>query len=151
MEHVHVPTLKCKLMTFLIHLDYIDAYFRKGKDTNAWISGNIYAPTASVLNINTYSTQRWAAAAAAKSLQSCLTLCDPIDGSPLGSSVPGIFQAIVLEWVAIAFSKRWARASEMLVITTWATPKLLSGGSWGQEIRFHYSLAWLVFVVTFLC
>ena len=118
MEHVHVPTLKCKLMTFLIHLDYIDAYFRKGKDTNAWISGNIYAPTASVLNINTYSTQRWAAAAAAKSLQSCLTLCDPIDGSPLGSSVPGIFQAIVLEWVAIAFSKRWARASEMLVITT---------------------------------
>ena len=45
-----------------------------------------------------------AAAAAAKSLQSCLTLCSPIDGSPLGSSVPGILQARVLEWVAIAFS-----------------------------------------------
>ena len=45
-----------------------------------------------------------AAAAAAKSLQSCLTLCDPIDGSQLGSSVPGILQARVLEWVAIAFS-----------------------------------------------
>ena len=45
-----------------------------------------------------------AAAAAAKSLQSCLTLCDPIDGSPLGSPVPGIFQARVLEWVAISFS-----------------------------------------------
>ena len=45
-----------------------------------------------------------AAAAAAKSLQSCLTLCDPIDGSPLGSPVPGILQARVLEWVAIAFS-----------------------------------------------
>ena len=42
-----------------------------------------------------------AAAAAAKSLQSCLTLCDPIDGSPLGSSVPGILQARILEWVAI--------------------------------------------------
>ena len=45
-----------------------------------------------------------AAAAAAKSLQSCPTLCDPIDGSPPGSSVPEILQARVLEWVAIAFS-----------------------------------------------
>ena len=45
-----------------------------------------------------------AAAAAAKSLQSCLTLCDPIDGSPLGSSVLGILQARILEWVAITFS-----------------------------------------------
>ena len=44
------------------------------------------------------------AAAAAKSLQSCLTLCDPIDGSPPGSSVPGILQARTLEWVAISFS-----------------------------------------------
>ena len=42
--------------------------------------------------------------AAAKLLQSCLTLCDPIDGSPPGSSVPGIFQARTLEWVAISFS-----------------------------------------------
>ena len=40
-------------------------------------------------------------AAAAKSLQSCLTLCDPIDGSPPGSAVPGILQARTLEWVAI--------------------------------------------------
>ena len=45
------------------------------------------------------------AAAAAKSLQSCPTLCNPIDGSPLGSSVPGILQARILEWVAISFSK----------------------------------------------
>ena len=44
-----------------------------------------------------------AAAAAAKSLQSCPTLCDPIDGSPPGSPVRGIFQARVLEWGAIAF------------------------------------------------
>ena len=43
-------------------------------------------------------------AAVAKSLQSCPTLCDPTDGSPPGSSVRGIFQARVLEWVAIAFS-----------------------------------------------
>ena len=44
------------------------------------------------------------AAAAAKSLQSCPTLCDPIDGSPSGSPVPGILQARTLEWVAISFS-----------------------------------------------
>ena len=44
------------------------------------------------------------AAAAAKLLQSCLTLCDPRDGSLLGSSVPGILQARTLEWVAITFS-----------------------------------------------
>jgi len=42
--------------------------------------------------------------AAAKSLQLCLTLCDPIDGSPPGSPVPGILQARTLEWVAISFS-----------------------------------------------
>ena len=47
---------------------------------------------------------RMTAAAAAKSLQSCPTLCDPIDGSPPGSSVPGILQARTLEWVAISFS-----------------------------------------------
>ena len=47
------------------------------------------------------------AAAAAKSLQSCPTLCDPIDGSPPGFPVPGILQARTLEWVAISFSNAW--------------------------------------------
>ena len=46
----------------------------------------------------------WLAAAAAKSLQSCPTLCDPIDGSPPGSPIPGILQVRTLEWVAISFS-----------------------------------------------
>ena len=48
-----------------------------------------------------------AAAAAAKLLQSCPTLCNPIDGSPPGSPVPGILQARILEWVAISFSYAW--------------------------------------------
>ena len=48
-----------------------------------------------------------AAAAAAKLLQVCPTLCDPIDGSPLGISVPGILQARTLEWVAISSSNAW--------------------------------------------
>ena len=49
----------------------------------------------------------WAAAAAAKSLQSCPTLCDPIDSSLPGSPIPGILQARILEWVAISFSNAW--------------------------------------------
>ena len=48
-----------------------------------------------------------AAAAAAKSIQSCPTLCDPIDGGPPGSPVPEILQARTLEWVAISFSNAW--------------------------------------------
>ena len=60
------------------------------------------------LNMATYymtpTTHRAAAAASAKSLQSCLTLFNPIDGSPPGSPVPEILQARVLEWVAIVFS-----------------------------------------------
>ena len=54
------------------------------------------------------SSFRWKlAAAAAKSLQPCLTLWDPIDGSPPGSPIPGILQARTLEWVAISFSNAW--------------------------------------------
>ena len=52
----------------------------------------------------TYRDKYPTAAAAAKSLQSCPTLCDPIDGSPPGSPVPGILQARTLEWVSISFS-----------------------------------------------
>ena len=57
------------------------------------------------------------ATAAAKSLQSCPTLCDPIDGSPLGSPVPGILQARILEWGAIAFST--PTAVKVAGVTPW--------------------------------
>ena len=57
------------------------------------------------LSHSTYQRQEEVClAAAAKSLQSCLTLCNPIDGSPPGSLIPGILQARPLEWVAISFS-----------------------------------------------
>ena len=63
---------------------------------------------AMVFPVVMYGCESWTvkktAAAAAKSLQSCLTLCDPIDGSSPGSSIPGILQARTLEWVAISFS-----------------------------------------------
>ena len=58
-------------------------------------------------NICNRMTKEFTAAAAAKSLQSCLILCDPTDGSPPGSPVPGILQARTLEWVAISFSNAW--------------------------------------------
>ena len=67
-----------------------------------------------------------AAAAAAKSLQSCLTLCDPIDGSPPGSPVPGIFQARTLEWVAISFSNAWkwkVKVKSLSGVQLFATPR----------------------------
>ena len=50
------------------------------------------------------NTYHWTAAAAAKLLQLCLTLCNPVDGSPPGSPVPGILQARTVEWVAMSFS-----------------------------------------------
>ena len=63
--------------------------------------------------------------AAAKSLQSCLTLCDPIDSSPPGSPVPGILQARTLEWAAISFSNAWKwKVKVKLISLVWflATP-----------------------------
>ena len=62
---------------------------------------------AMVFPVVMYGCESWTikkAAAAAKSLPSCPTLCDPIDGSPPGSPIPGILQARTLEWVAISFS-----------------------------------------------
>ena len=66
-------------------------HFRKKKKKRF----NFYLSLNSMINMS---------AAAAKSLQSCPTLCDPTDGSPPSSPVPGILQAITLEWVAISFS-----------------------------------------------
>ena len=65
------------------------------------------------------------AAAAAKSLQSCPTLCDPIDGRPPGSPVPGILQAKTLEWVAISFSNAWkwkVKVKSLSRVQLFATP-----------------------------
>ena len=58
-------------------------------------------------NTNNPSKSSSKAAAAAKSLQSCPTLCDPRDGSPPGSAVPGILKTRTMEWVAISFSSEW--------------------------------------------
>ena len=70
--------------------------------------------------------KKWIAAAAAKSPQSCSTLCNPVDSSPPGSPVPGILKARTLEWVAISFSNAWKWKVNMkslshvrLLVTPW--------------------------------
>ena len=64
----------------------------------------LVSSSASPVLVNSGMIPAAAAAAAAKSLQSCLTLCNSIDGSPPGSPIPGILQARTLDWVAISFS-----------------------------------------------
>ena len=81
-------------------------------------------PTFLFFNILNY-IYGYAAAAAAKSLQSCPTLCDPIDGSPPGLLVPGILQARTLEWVAISFSnaRKWKlKVKSLRRVWLFATP-----------------------------
>ena len=71
------------------------------------------------------SWMKMTVAAAAKLLQSCPTLCDPIDGSPPGSPVPGILQARTLEWVAISFFNAWkwkVKVKQLSLIQLLATP-----------------------------
>ena len=86
-----------------------------------------------------------ATAAAAKSLQSCLTLCDPIDGSPSGSPVPGILQARTLEWVAISFSNAWKwkvkrkSLSRVQLFTTPWTAAYLAPPSMGFSRQEYWS------------
>ena len=85
------------------------------------------------------------AAAAAKSLQSCLTLCDPIDGSPPGSPVPGILQARTLEWVAISFSNacKWKvkvkPLSRVRLLATWWTAAYQAPPSMGFSRQEYWS------------
>ena len=103
-----------------------------------------------MLNIFSY-----AAIATAKSLQSCPTLCDPIDVSPPGSPIPGILQARTLEWVAISFSNAWkwkvkvkSFSCVQLLVTPWtaAHQAPLSMGFSRQEYWSGVPLPSLVFV-----
>ena len=96
------------------------------------------------------------AAAAAKSLQSCLTLCDPIEGSPLGSPIPGIFQARILEWVAISFSNEWkwkvkvkSLSHVRLFVTPW-TAAYQAPPSLGFSRQEYWSGAPLPSLITYL-
>ena len=99
--------------------------------------------------LSSVSTQH--VAAAAKLLQSCLTLCDPIDRSPPGSAVPGILQARTLEWVAISFSNagKWkVKVKSFSRVWLFETPRTAayqappSMGSSRQEYWSGYTACW---------
>ena len=107
----------------------------RGAPLCAWCTEQLRRPTrqGSPLSLKKWSYRErlakvafWSSsyAATAKSLQSCPTLCDPTDGSPPGSAIPGILQARTLEWVAISFSNawKWSRSvSVQLFVTPWTT------------------------------
>ena len=88
-----------------------------------------------------------AAAAAAKSLQSCPTLCDPIDRSPPGFPIPGILQARTLGWVAISFSNAWKWKWSHSVVCPWDFPGESTGVGYHclllsatlEELKFSWS------------
>ena len=92
----------------------------------------------------------WHTAAAVKSLQSCSTLCSPIDGSPPGSSVPGILQTRILKWVPISFSNACMHAKLLqLCLTVWPygqqpTRLLHPRDSLGKNtgVGCHFLLPW---------
>ena len=92
--------------------------------------------------------------AAAKSLQSCPTLCDPIDSSPPGSSIPGILQARTLEWVAISFSNAWKWKVKVksfsrvrLLVTPWtAAYQALPSMGFSRQENPDFPLEWITSV-----
>ena len=109
------------ILAWRIPMDRGDCWATAHGVTKSWTQLSMYACRYAMRNIFSYvcaelclvtqlcptlvcPTPWSAAAAAAKSLQSCPTLCDPIDGSPPGSAIPGILQPRTLEWVAISFS-----------------------------------------------
>ena len=106
-------------------------------------------PPISTSSTKWYFFSNWwtyTAAAAAKSLHSCPTLCDPIDGSPLASSVPGILQARIPEWVAISFSNAWkwkvkvkSLSHVRLLVTPWTAGSYLAPLSMGFSRQEYWS------------
>ena len=107
--HIHTHTYVCVRMYIYIERELPCWLSGKESACNAGDTGNLglipeSRRTPAGGNGNPL---QYVAAAAAKSLQSCLTLCDPTDGSPPGSPIPGSLQARTLEWVAISFSNAW--------------------------------------------
>ena len=97
---MEVLDLNMKFISTLYTLVRLKGIYRSYYDPHEYLLQTKFSISDSIYKFSKHI----AAAAAAKLLQSCPTLCDPIDGSPPGSPVPGILQARTLEWVAISFS-----------------------------------------------
>ena len=90
-------------------------------------------------------------AAAAKSFPSCPTLCDPIDGSPPGSSVSGLLQARILEWIAISISSAWMHAKSLQSCSTLCNPEGTPPGSSVPGILQARILEWVAISISNAC
>ena len=123
-EHMHFNRIKllfsnCFLPTFLF-LSVLSIFITRLETTVILFLLFSFSPQTKLL------CPSFAAAAAAESRQSCLTLCDPRDSSPPGSPIPGILQVRTLEWAAISFSNAWkwkvkakSLSSARLLATPW--------------------------------
>ena len=103
--HHHSPARKKQ-----IHKSHhIQASWREAEAQRSWVTVSEHTGVGTQVEswIRLFVAPDTTAAAAAKSFQSCPTLCNPIDGSPPGSPTPGILQARTLEWVAMSFSNAW--------------------------------------------
>ena len=97
------------------------------------------------IHTHTHTHTQRNTAAAAKSLQSCPTLCDPIDGSPPGSPIPGILQARVLEWGAIAFSYSAIKENEIMPFAgTWIDLEITTLSEVNQKQKDKYHMMSLI-------
>ena len=153
----------CNLQSWLLYKPDLAHHYKSHKGTSLvvqWL--RLWTPNAggpgSIPDLGTRShTPQLRHAAAAKSLQSCPTLCDPRDGSPRGSPVPGILQARTLEWVAISFSNpcKWkVKAKSLsrvrLLATPWTAAHQAPPSSHGifqgrvlEWVAIDFSYAWL--------
>ena len=102
----------------------------------AWTSGSSQLTYCWSLAWRILSITLLACAATAKSLQWCPTLCDPIDGSPPGSPIPGILQARTLEWLAISFSKKTSMWDEWSCVVVWAFFGIAFLWDWNENWPF---------------
>ena len=118
--------VSCVLLHSISAKNKIPHIYRKNGMSDKGLISEIYKEHIQfIINKTSNLIKKWAATVAAKSLQSCLTLCDPIDGSPPGSPVPGILQARTLEWVAISFSNAWkwkVKVKSLSCVWLFATP-----------------------------
>ena len=118
---------------------------------------SLTSPALAVGSLQLASPAKLHAAAAAKSLQSCPSLCDPRDGSPPSSPVPGILQARTLEWVAISFSNAWKWKVKVnllslvwLLATPW-TAAYQAPPSMGFSRQEHWSGVQAPYVCVYIC
>ena len=161
----------CKCFPFLqlFLLPHISAYFEflpLLKDLTQIPLHSSFLPRAMIICVNRWSSMLVhkegcltgpASAAAAKSLQSCPTLCNPIDGSPPGSPVPGVLQARTLEWVAVSFSIAWkwkvklkSLSHAQLLATPWTPPGSSVHGIFQARVLEWAAIAFSVIDVQFI-